>query len=126
MQRIIIVEDEEKIRRFIKEILEMEGYIVDEAIDGKEGLKKILLSDYDLVISDIKMPFLHGDELFKKAVDEKPFMKKRFVFMTADTGNPDVMNFFEENCCRYLEKPFNVRLLLNEIKAVCNGGLYRR
>ena len=63
MPKILIIDDEKAIRRTIKEILEFEKYTVDEAEDGQQGLEMALKGHYDVVLSDIKMPKLDGNEL---------------------------------------------------------------
>ena len=56
MASILVIDDERAIRNVLKEILSSEGYKVDEAIDGEEGLRKFLAGSFDLVLCDIKMP----------------------------------------------------------------------
>jgi CheY-like chemotaxis protein len=58
MPKILIIDDEKAIRRTIKEILEFEKYNVDEAEDGQQGLDMALKGNYDVILSDIKMPKL--------------------------------------------------------------------
>ena len=66
MRKILIIEDEAAIRRVLKKIIseENEGYEVEEAADGLQGLEMILNNDYDLVLCDIKMPKMDGVEAF--------------------------------------------------------------
>ncbi|MFY8127183.1 MAG: sigma-54-dependent transcriptional regulator [Chitinophagaceae bacterium] len=72
MQKILIIDDERAIRNVLKDILQAEGYQTDEAVDGEDGLKQFLATNYALVICDIKMPKLDGIEFLQKAQDEKP------------------------------------------------------
>jgi two-component system nitrogen regulation response regulator NtrX len=67
MATILIIDDEKSIRKTLTEILSYEGYKVDEAGDGEEGLKKFKEKTYDLVLCDIKMPKLDGIEFLEKA-----------------------------------------------------------
>ena len=67
MPAILIIDDEKSIRKTLTEILSYEGYKVDEAGDGEEGLKKFKEKTYDLVLCDIKMPKLDGIEFLEKA-----------------------------------------------------------
>jgi DNA-binding NtrC family response regulator len=67
MASILIIDDEKSIRKTITEILTYEGYKIDEAADGEEGLKKFREKNFDLVICDIKMPKLDGIEFLEKA-----------------------------------------------------------
>ena len=68
MSKILIIEDEAAIRRVLKKIIseENEGYEVEEAADGLQGLEMILNNDYDLVLCDIKMPKMDGVEVLEK------------------------------------------------------------
>ena len=67
MSSILIIDDEKSIRKTLTEILSYEGYKVDEAADGEEGLKKFSQKVYDLVLCDIKMPKLDGIEFLERA-----------------------------------------------------------
>ena len=67
MARILIVDDEQSIRETLREILEYEGYEIEEAEDGDKALSLIKKFNYDAVLADIKMPKLDGLELLEKA-----------------------------------------------------------
>ena len=67
MASILVIDDERSIRNVLKEILSSEGYKVEEAVDGEEGLKKFLVGNFDLVLCDIKMPKVDGIEFLQKA-----------------------------------------------------------
>lgn len=72
MSKILIIDDERSIRNTLKEILEYEGFKIDEAIDGEEGLAKISKEKYDLVLCDIKMPKKDGMEVLAEIQKNKP------------------------------------------------------
>ena len=77
MSKVLIIDDEKAIRNTLKEILEYEGYTVDEAADGKAGLDKIESEEYAAVLCDIKMPKMDGIEVLTKAKemeDDVPFI----------------------------------------------------
>ena len=67
MSNILIIDDEKAIRKTLIEILSYEGYKIDEAGDGEEGLKKFRDVEYDVVLCDIKMPKVDGIEFLEKA-----------------------------------------------------------
>ena len=67
MANILIIDDEKAIRKTLTEILSFEGYKIDEASDGEEGLKRFGEKSYDLVLCDIKMPKIDGIEFLEKA-----------------------------------------------------------
>lgn len=72
MAKILIIDDDRSIRRTLKEILQYEGYKVDEAVDGMDGMVKIKTNKYDVVFSDIKMPKMDGMEVLENAQKIKP------------------------------------------------------
>src|SRR5664279_4204325 len=67
MPSILIIDDEKSIRKTLNEILSFEGYKIEEAADGEEGLKKFKEKNFDIVLCDIKMPKLDGIEFLEKA-----------------------------------------------------------
>src|SRR5690606_16645794 len=67
MSRILVIEDDNKIRSILKEILEEKDHDVEEAADGQEGLKKLEAGTFDLCLCDIKMPKMDGLEVLEKA-----------------------------------------------------------
>jgi two-component system, NtrC family, nitrogen regulation response regulator NtrX len=69
MAKILVIDDEKAIRRSIKEILEFEKHVVEEAEDGQMALTMALKNNYDIVLSDIKMPKLDGTELLQKLIE---------------------------------------------------------
>ena len=70
MMKILLIEDEEKVVNFIKQGLEEGGYQVDFALDGKEGMVKVLGDEYDLIILDIMLPELSGIDILKKSREQ--------------------------------------------------------
>src|SRR5258708_33432940 len=72
MSNILIIDDEKAIRKTLSEILSYEGYKIDEAGDGVEGLKKFKEKDYDVILCDIKMPKIDGIEFLEKAKEANP------------------------------------------------------
>ena len=66
--RILVVDDEKNIRAGLAKALEMDGYLVSQAEDGQEALKTMLKEDVDLIIADLRMPKLSGEELLRKVV----------------------------------------------------------
>ena len=67
MANILIIDDEQAIRKTLTEILRYEGYKIDEAANGEEGLKKFSDTAYDLVLCDVKMPKMDGIEFLEKS-----------------------------------------------------------
>src|ERR1044071_9811767 len=84
MADILIIDDEKAIRKTLIEILSFEGYKIDEASDGEEGLKKFGEKNYDVVLCDIKMPKIDGIEFLQKAGESNPDIP---VIMISGHGN---------------------------------------
>ena len=114
--RILIVEDEAAIRRVLTRILEDESpsYKVDAAADGEEGLKMITQEDYDLVISDIKMPKMSGDELLVEAKKIKP--ETVFVMISGHGDLETAINTMKLGAFDYISKPPDLNRLLTTVR----------
>jgi DNA-binding NtrC family response regulator len=114
--RILIVEDEAAIRRVLTRILEDESpsYKVDAAEDGEEGLKMITQEDYDLVISDIKMPKMSGDELLVEAKKIKP--ETVFVMISGHGDLETAINTMKLGAFDYISKPPDLNRLLTTVR----------
>src|SRR5438477_4937669 len=84
MPDILIIDDEKAIRKTLSEILSFEGYKIDEASDGEEGLKRFKDKNYDVVLCDIKMPKIDGIEFLQKAGEANPDIP---IIMISGHGN---------------------------------------
>ncbi|MEK7534114.1 MAG: response regulator [Patescibacteria group bacterium] len=83
MAKILIVEDDQFLRELYADVLKAEGYIVDSAVDGEEGLKRIKDGGYDLILLDIIMPKIDGLEIMKRIKSDPPINpNKCTVFLT--------------------------------------------
>ncbi|MCG8581094.1 MAG: response regulator transcription factor [Bacteroidales bacterium] len=116
MKQILIVEDEPDMQSGIKDNLEFEGYEVDTASDGKEGLVKILSNNYDLVLLDVMLPLMSGFDVCKKVRHEDN--DTPIIFLTAKGEEIDKVIGLESGGDDYLTKPFSLRELLARVKAV--------
>lgn len=115
MIKILIIEDEENIRKIITYDLKKAGYEIEEASDGKEGLEKAESNTYDLILIDWMLPEYDGIELLHKfrtlAIDSILFM------LTAKDEEEDILKAFEAGADDYMSKPFSVRELSARINA---------
>ena len=114
--KILVVEDEPQMRMGLCKNLEFEGYEVDEAVDGEEGLNKILENTYDIVILDVMMPRMNGFDVCKK-VREKDIMVP-IIMLTAKGEEIDKVLGLELGADDYITKPFSLRELLTRIKVI--------
>lgn len=118
MAKILIVEDERKIARFVELELKHEGYEVDYAGDGTEGLAKILDSDSDLVVLDVMLPGLSGIEVCRKAREEG--VTTPIIMLTAKDDVMDKVNGLDNGADDYMTKPFAIEELLARIRVALN------
>ncbi|MCF6411350.1 response regulator transcription factor [Pseudalkalibacillus salsuginis] len=114
-QKILIVEDEEKIARVIKLELEFEGYEVDAAYDGLTGLEKIRSDTWDLVLLDIMLPELNGLEVLRRirTKDENTPV----ILLTARDSVPEKVAGLDQGANDYITKPFQIEELLARVRA---------
>jgi DNA-binding NtrC family response regulator len=114
MAEILIIDDEKAIRKTLSEILSFEGYKVDEAADGEEGLKKFKEKTFDLVLCDIKMPKLDGIEFLQKAGEINPDVP---IIMISGHGNIETaVEAVKKGAYDYISKPPDLNRLLITIR----------
>ncbi len=115
MKKILVVEDEWKMRRLIKDYLVKEGYHVDEAGDGREALEIFQEGGYDLIILDIMLPKMDGWSVCREIRRESMVP---VIILTARGEENDQIFGFELEADEYITKPFNPKLLIARIKAI--------
>jgi two-component system NtrC family sensor kinase len=108
-KRILVVDDEESIQNLLTGVLEMDGHTVTLASNGREALDRLGREEFDLVITDIKMPVMGGRDLFTKLRDEGNPLARRVIFITGDTVAPDTRRFLQGVENAVLAKPFRLR-----------------
>ena len=114
MANILIIDDERAIRNVLKDILGNEGYKVDEAADGEEGLKKFLATTFDVVLCDIKMPKLDGIEFLQKATEANLDVP---IIMISGHGNIETaVDAVKKGAYDYISKPPDLNRLLITIR----------
>src|ERR1700722_14178128 len=118
--RILLVEDEEKVARFIRVGLKAERFAIDTARDGRTGLQLALLNPYDLLIVDLMLPELSGTDLIRLL--RKKNSDVPVVVLTARDAVTDKVANFECGADDYLTKPFAFAELLVRIKALLRRG----
>ena len=112
--RVLVIDDDENIRKVVTAILEDEGYTVESVDTAKKGIEKSEKSFYNLALIDVRLPDMQGIELLAKLRDTKPKMRKIIV-----TGYPTLQNAVaavNQGADAYVMKPFDVEKLLRTIK----------
>jgi two-component system response regulator ResD len=113
--RILVVDDEERIRRLLKMYLEKEGYEIEEAMDGEQALELALAHTYDLILLDIMLPGIDGIEVCSRlrAVKSTPV-----IMLTAKGEEGNRVHGFEAGADDYVVKPFSPREVIYRVKAI--------
>lgn len=124
MSKILVIEDDNKIRSILKEILEEKNHEVDDAADGLDGFKKLEQGSYDLCLCDIKMPKMDGMEVLDKAKEAE--LGTNFIMISAH-GTIDVaVEAVKKGAFDFLQKPFDLgRLEITLRNALDKSSLVR-
>ncbi len=119
MSKILIIEDEEKIARFMELELEHEGYDAYKATDGRVGLEMAESGEYDLVILDIMLPGLSGIEVLRRLrkSENKAAVGVPVILLTARDAITDKVTGLDMGANDYMTKPFAIEELLARIRA---------
>ncbi|WP_166239285.1 response regulator transcription factor [Paenibacillus turpanensis] len=115
LKHILVVDDEERIRRLLRMYLEKEGYRIDEAEEGETALRMALSSEYDLIILDVMMPGMDGIEVCTKLREKKA---TPVLMLTAKGEEANRVSGFEAGADDYVVKPFSPREILYRVKAI--------
>lgn len=113
MQRILIIEDEEKIARFVELELQHEGYAAEKAQDGRTGLDKALSEPFDLILLDVMLPQLNGLEVLRRLRQKKA---TPVILLTARDAVMDKVSGLDAGADDYVTKPFAIEELLARIR----------
>ncbi len=119
MARILIVEDEKMLSRFVQLELEHEGYTTDTASDGIVGLEKALKDDYDLMLLDLMLPGMSGIEICRRV---RQHSKKPIIMLTAKDDVSDKVMGLDMGADDYVTKPFAIEELLARIRVALKHG----
>jgi len=115
MNQILLVEDEENLRRIVAAYLRKENFTVIEASDGQEALKRFAENEYCLVILDLMLPKLNGFEVCARIRNQS---KVPILMLTARDGELDELRGFQRGADEYIVKPFSPDILIARIKAL--------
>ena len=113
--RILVVDDEDRIRKLVKMYLEREGYETDEADNGQDALDKALNEDYDCILLDLMLPEIDGIEVCKRVRETK---STPIIMLTAKGEENNRVEGFEIGADDYIVKPFSPREVVLRVKAL--------
>jgi DNA-binding NtrC family response regulator len=120
MAKILVVDDEKAIRRSIKEILEFEKHTIDEAEDGNLAFEMALKNNYDIILSDIKMPKLDGVELLQKLIENN--VNSSVIIMSGHGTIETAVDAVKIGAYDYLAKPIDLNRLLVSVRNATEKG----
>ncbi len=112
-REVLVVDDEEIIRDFLSEVLE--DYSVTVASDGDEAIEKLKKKHYDLVITDLRMPRVSGEEVVKAAHEINP--DARVIVISGYSSLYTVSQSVAHGACAFLSKPFSIKELLQTVSS---------
>jgi len=121
--RILVIEDEQKVARFLKKGLEAEGYEVETAADGKTGEKCARTEVYDLILLDVLLPKKNGFEILRDL--RKDEIRTPILMLTARSATEDIVGGLDQGADDYLTKPFAFSVLLARIRSLMRRGTAR-
>jgi len=113
--RILVVDDEDRIRKLVKMYLEREGYETDEADNGQDALDKALNEDYDCILLDLMLPEIDGIEVCKRVRETK---STPIIMLTAKGEENNRVEGFEIGADDYIVKPFSPREVVLRVQAL--------
>lgn len=117
-QSILIVDDEEIIRDFLSEVLE--DYEITLASDGDEAIEQINGKHFDLIITDLRMPRVAGEEVVRKATETYPDQK--VIVMSGYSSLYTASQSVRNGACGFLSKPFSIKELLSAVETALKGS----
>ncbi|BCN29253.1 response regulator transcription factor [Anaeromicropila herbilytica] len=113
--RIIIIDDDDDLRRLLKRCFENEGYDIETASDGEEGLNKIKSGNYDLIILDIMLPKMNGIEVLEE-------LRKEYIvpviLLSAKEQEMDIVDGLKSGADDYITKPFRLSEIVARVESV--------
>jgi CheY-like chemotaxis protein len=121
-KKILVLEDDVAMATSVRVRLEAAGYEVECVSDGVEGIKKVMENDYAVILCDMVMPNLSGDMFYVAVERVKPYLCRRFLFMTGYKGDRKVEEFIQRVNGLILWKPFESDDLMEAIQAVESKG----
>jgi two-component system NtrC family sensor kinase len=119
VKSVLVVEDEASLRDYVSEALLLGGYTVETCGGGEEAIKLLREnSDYDAIVSDMKMPGLSGQNLYTFVHKECPKLADRMLFITGDILGKETQNFLKITGAKFVEKPFTIDELLYKLSDI--------
>jgi two-component system alkaline phosphatase synthesis response regulator PhoP/two-component system response regulator VicR len=120
-RKVLVIDDEELIRKFLRIQLSKWGFEVKEASDGQEAIEELGKEDFDLLICDVLMPRKNGWEVLREVKSNPKTNEIPVIVLTAKNEDPDMFKGYELGASYYMTKPFTRAQLLYGIKMMLGG-----
>jgi CheY-like chemotaxis protein len=120
--RILALDDEPSIRAFLKKVLAASGMDCDPYQDGAQALEGLRDTTYDVMLIDHRMAGMSGTEFYDAAIEFRPELAKRAVFMSGDVLNPDLRGFATQRGIRLLAKPFDIDAVIRVVREAISAA----
>jgi CheY-like chemotaxis protein len=120
-KHILVVEDEPIIAGLLSDMLMADGHEVDAVNTGRAALERLAVQDYDLIVSDLRMPVLDGRGLYRELEANRPEMIRRILFVTGSALDPGNEEFLARTRVPWLAKPFSINELHRLTQKVLAG-----
>lgn len=118
--RVLVVEDDPRMRELLRQGLEEEGHAVAAAVDGDEGLAMARVHPFDLIVLDLMLPKLDGVEVARRLRNDR--LQTPILMLTARDQTPDIVLGLDSGADDYLTKPFSFDVFLARVRAVSRRG----
>ncbi len=122
IKSVLLLDDNLDLAETLKELLEMQNFVVTAVANGAEGLREVIALDFDVIICDMMMPHMRGDMFYLAVQKTKPHLCKRFIFITGHANDRRVTDFLEKIDALALFKPVLSDELIRMISLVLKRG----
>jgi CheY-like chemotaxis protein len=116
--RVLALDDEPSIRAFLRKALAAAGMDCSPFQDGAQALEGMRDTDFDVMLVDHRMAGMSGTEFYEAAIESRPGLARRVVFMSGDVLNPDLRGFATQHGIRLLAKPFDIDAVVRVVREV--------
>jgi DNA-binding NtrC family response regulator len=116
LPRILALDDEPSIRSFLRKALTTAGMECVPFQDGAQALEGVRQGEFDVMLIDHRMAGMSGTQFYEAAVEHRPELARRAIFMSGDVLNPDLRGFATERDIRLLAKPFDIEAVIRVVR----------
>lgn len=121
-KRILVLDDDVPVAEMVGEMVQLMGYTAEICFAPAQALQLVMQQPFDLILADFHMPGLNGRQFYEKAVQARPELARRFVFLTGDVAYAEVQAFFQTSGVPCLRKPFTLNHLSEALANTLERG----